>query len=72
MGKSIGQNVSSSNLNRLLVKIVFEGDESGVERRGVAKNVIPVLQNLSGCDSSCVDVEVWKGGVSLRTSELSG
>jgi hypothetical protein len=49
---------------------VFEDDETGVERRGVAKNVLPVQQNLGRRDSSCADVEVWKGSVSLHTSKL--
>ena len=47
-GKSIGQNISSSNLDRLLEKVVFKDDETGAHRRGVAHNVLPVLQNLSG------------------------
>jgi len=55
-----------------LEKVVFEGDETGVERRSVAKDVLPVLQNLGRCDSSCMDVEVWMGDVSLRARELSG
>jgi len=70
-GESIGQNVSGSNLDRLLEKVVFEDDETGIEGRGIAKNKFPVLQNLARCDSSRVDVEVWKGSVSLRTSRLN-
>jgi len=49
-----------------------EDDETGVERRGVAKDIVPVLQNLGRCDGSRMDVEVWMGGVSLHTSKLSG
>lgn len=46
MGESIGQNVSSSNLDSLLEKVVCEDDETSVQRGGVAKDVLPVLQNL--------------------------
>lgn len=70
-GESIGQNVSSSNLDRLLEKVVFEDDETGIEGRGIAKNKLPVLQDLARRDSSRMDVVVWKGRVSLRTSGLN-
>lgn len=37
---------------------MFEDDEPSVQRRDVAHDEFPILQNLSGCDSSCVDKEV--------------
>jgi hypothetical protein len=56
--ESVWQDVSGGNLDGLLEEIMLEDDETCVHRRGVAHNVLPVLENLAGCDSSCVDVVV--------------
>ena len=68
--ESVGQDVSSGNLDGLLEKVVCEDDETSIQRRGIAKNELPVLQNLASCDSPRVDVEVCKEGFSLRVAEL--
>jgi hypothetical protein len=57
-GKSVGQDISSGNLNGLLEKVMFEDDETSVQRRSVGKDVLPILQNLARGDSSCVDVVI--------------
>lgn len=68
-GKSVGQDISSGNLNGLLEKVVLEDDETSVQRRGVGKNVLPILQNLARRDSSCMNVVICEGGVRLSATE---
>ena len=69
-GESIRQDVSGGNFDRLLEKIVFEDDETGVQRTGVAEDELPVLQNLGGRDGPCADVEIWETSVRQQTIEL--
>lgn len=43
MGQRVGENVSCSNFNRLLEKIVFQNNKARVASRYIAENVFPVL-----------------------------
>ena len=67
--ESVGQDVSSGNLDGLLEKIVFEDDETGVQRRSIAENVFPIHEDLGSCDSSRMDVEVLEASVRLHTNK---
>jgi len=49
---------------------VFEDDETGAQRRNVAHDVLPVLQNLCRGNSSSGDVEV--SGVKRRGGADAG
>ena len=49
---------------------MFEDDETSVQRRGVAKNELPVLQNLGSRDSSRMDVVVFAGSIGLGYTQL--
>ena len=61
--KSVGKDISSGNLDGLLEKIVFEDDETSVQRRNIPHDVFPVLDNLGRCNSSRMDIEVCKASV---------
>ena len=45
-GKSIWKDVTGSNFDSLLEKVVLEDDESGIHGRDVAHDVVPVIKNF--------------------------
>lgn len=58
MCQSIGKNITSRNIHRLLEQIVLENDESVIQSGYVAKNMLPVGQDLTDGGTSAIDIEI--------------
>ena len=54
----IGEDVTRGDLDGLLEQVVLEDDEAGVEGRGVAEDVLPVLEHLRRADGAAGNVVI--------------
>ena len=61
MGQGIREDVTSSDLDCLLEKIMLQNDEPRFPCRSVTNDILPVLKDLLNSSSTSMNIKVWTG-----------